>query len=201
MRDLIICVPDKSIEYSLLAGLSRFESLGTRPFDFEIRVHTGRDGGVRKDGVSLVNLLRYHFSHALIVFDYEGSGAINASNIEREIDNLLAQTWGQCGKAIVIEPEVDIWMWGSDTSLASVVSWNRDTRIRDWITEKGFELDSLNKPRRPKEALQFLLRETGKKKSAVNYKKIAESIGLGKCQDDSFLRMRNTLREWFPTAT
>jgi hypothetical protein len=65
------------------------------------------------------------FSHALLVLDHEGSGAgaLDALALETQLDEQLKSTWGDRAKAIVITPEVDIWMWGSDKQVGGDFHW------------------------------------------------------------------------------
>ena len=52
---------------------------------------------------------RARFSHALLVFDLEGSGAqeqLTTEDLESELDKKLRLHWGPHAKAIVIAPEI-----------------------------------------------------------------------------------------------
>lgn len=101
MQDLIALVADKNMEYTLRAGLKRHDSLGIRLISFEILQHVQRDGGVRSTGPELIRLKRRSFSHALVVFDYEGSGAQAPPEvIEARLDDELRPVWGFNAKAI-----------------------------------------------------------------------------------------------------
>jgi hypothetical protein len=53
MKDLVILVADKNAQFALRGAFQRPQALGTRPFDYEFRVHIGRDGGDRSSGVDL----------------------------------------------------------------------------------------------------------------------------------------------------
>jgi hypothetical protein len=101
-------------------------------------------------------------------------------------------------KAIVIEPECDIWIWGSDNSLAEAIGWESQIGIRDWLLGKGFEFDMANKPLRPKEAIEAVLRVNKTPRSSSLYKRITSKISLGNCRDRAFLRLKDTLQIWFP---
>ena len=43
-----------------------------------------------------------------------------------------------------------------------------------------------------------VLRETRVKPSAAIFAEAARKVGLDRCQDRSFLRFRQILRDWFP---
>lgn len=201
MKDLFVFVADKNMEFTLKGGLERPESLGIRPITFEIRQHPGRDGGMRTTGAQILALEASRFRNALMVFDYEGSGASeSAQDLETRLDTALSEQWGDRAKAIVIVPEVDIWMWGGDPVLATILRWSHTESIRDWLTAKGFMFRSDGKPERPKEALEAVFAEAHRPRSSANYEKIARQISLARCTDPAFLRLREVLRGWFPVT-
>src|SRR5690349_7634811 len=124
MRDLALLVPDKNTEYTIRAALNRREALGIRQIDFQILVEQGRDGGVRVRGAQVLKVLRTQFSYAAMLMDYEGSGAdVGPAELEARLDAALSEAWGDRAKAIVIQPEVDVWMWGAETHLRSAMNW------------------------------------------------------------------------------
>lgn len=198
--DLVVFVADKNMHFALKGALQRPEALGIRQISFDFRIHPGRDGGVRTTGVATLALEQRRFRHALMVLDYEGSGAPQATDIELEedLDRALRTYWGEAAKAIVIDPELDIWMWGADNALREAVKWPHVTPIRDWIDQENFQLSNNGKPLRPKEALSAVFRECRLPRSSANYLKIASKISLARCGDASFHRLRAQLRTWFP---
>ena len=116
MKDLLLLVADKSMQFSLQGGLDRPQSLGIRPITFDFRQHPGRDGGARTSGARILALERQRFSHALLVLDQEGNGSSETPEaLEKRLDEELAATWGGNAKAIVIAPELDVWMWEATT--------------------------------------------------------------------------------------
>lgn len=198
MKDLFVFVADKNMEFTLKGGLERPESLGIRPIAFEIRQHPGRDGGMRTTGAQIMALEASRFRNALMVFDYEGSGASeSAPDLESRLNGALYQQWGDRAKAIVIVPEADIWMWGGDQVLATLLRWRREESIREWLSSKGFTFRSDGKPERPKEALQAVFAEARLPRSSANYEKIARQISLARCKDPAFLQLQTALRTWF----
>ncbi len=199
MKDLILLVADKNMQFALHGALERPASLGIRPITFEFRSHSGRDGGVRTTGPELLALERRRFSHALLVMDMEGSGAggQDAARLESQLDQRLQDAWGDKGKAIVIEPELDIWMWGSDNAIQDVLCWPLEVAIRDWLLNHGFELGADRKPCRPKEALEALIPIHRMPRSSALYRKITGRISLERCTDKAFVRLRSRLASWF----
>ena len=203
MKDLFVLTADKNAQFAIEGALHRTEALGIRDISFDIRVHVGRDGGVRTTGVQTVAAIRKQYRHALMVLDFEGSGARQAAaeDLERELDQALSVMWDNRAKAIVVDPEIDVWMWGSDNVLRDILRWPSHPQIRDWIQEQQFVVSQgTGKPLRPKEALEAVLRQCRQPRSSSLYKKISARISLSRCNDPAFLRTHETLRRWFESA-
>jgi hypothetical protein len=199
MRDLVVLVADKSMEFALRAGFERPESLGIRHVTVEFRQHPNRDGGTRTTGVQILALEHSRFRHALLVFDHEGSGTSESpQDLETGLDVLLSQTWADKAKSIVIEPELDVWMWGSDNVLTELLRWPKSESIREWLTNQGFTFQTNGKPTRPKEALEAIFTICHLARSAANYQMIASRVSIARCADPAFLRLREQLQIWFP---
>ena len=202
MVDLLLLLADGNMKAALEAALRRPDALGVRAgLTFKSIVHSGHDGGLRANGAALADTMRRHHLHVLMVLDYEGSGAsVPPDEVESRLDQELSRNWPNCGKAIVIHPEFDVWAWGSDRAIAPVLGWDaQDGLIRDWLRHKSFEVSETGKPVRPKEALHEICRHLKKPRSSSLYGKLAERISLSRCSDESFKRLVDTLRRWFPT--
>jgi hypothetical protein len=199
-KDLLIVAADKNMEFTLRGALTRHESLGIRPIEFEIKTHPGRDGGVRTNGPDFLTLHSSSFLHGILMFDYEGSGADQQPGveIENELDSRLRSSWDDRAKAIVIEPEVDIWMWGATNKLVEIFEWDNDAPLLDWLKRKGYDFTVQGKPTRPKEALETILRHKKQPRSSSLYERIASEISLRHCTDPAFIRLQSQLRFWFP---
>ena len=202
MKDLALIVADKNMDFALRGILSRIASLKIRSIEYETRVQVGRDGGVRTYGPDTLSLLHHRFYHGIIMFDWNGSGTEfeNPSELEQDLDQRLEKTWGDRAKAIVIEPELDAWVWGSDNALREVLDWNEVPQIREWLETKGFVFHTHRKPIRPKNALNELMFKLKRPRSSALYEQVANKISLEKCVDPAFLRLKNTLQEWFPAS-
>ncbi|MGI8784229.1 MAG: methylation-associated defense system protein MAD4 [Acidobacteriota bacterium] len=198
MRDLILLVPDKNTEYTVRGALSRPEALGIRQIDFQVIVDQGRDGGVRRRGSQVLGVQQARFSHALLLLDYEGCGSdVAPVELEAQLDNALSGMWGDRAKAIVIDPEVDVWMWGAETHLRSMVDWRFPEGIRPWLVSQSFAFTADGKPERPKEALEAAFRRAQTPRSSARYEQVAQSISLTRCRDEAFLRLRASVVGWF----
>jgi hypothetical protein len=199
MKDLVLLAADKNIQFALAGALGRPQAMATRPITFDFRLHAGRDGGARSTGVDILATQRRQFARALLVFDREGCGRDDdASTIERDLDARLELVWGKDAKAIVIEPEVEAWVWGADNAMRDVLGWPRSEPIRQWLADQHFDFANNGKPVRPKEAFEALRRVHQLPLSSALYRSIAEKISLQHCVDPAFVRLRDTLRAWFP---
>ena len=113
------------------------------------------------------------------------------------MDNALSVKWGGRAKAIVIDPEVDVWMWGAETHLRSMVGWRFSEGIRPWLVSQSFAFTADDKPARPKEALEAAFRRAQTPRSSARYEQVAKRISLTRCRDEAFLRLRASVVEWF----
>ena len=197
MLDLGLVVADKNMDFALRGILARNESLEIRPITFQTVPLPGRDGGVRTGGPEALARDRGKVAHGIIMLDWEGSGAdIDPLALEAELDNRLSETWGDRGKAIVIEPELDIWIWGSNNAMKQVLECQIPD-LRAWLAGRGHRFDPNHKPNRPKEAIEDLLSELQVPRSSSLYQEITSKISLGRCVDPAFVRLKTTLQRWF----
>lgn len=177
MKDLVLLVADKNTQFALKGALGRPEALGIRPITFEFRVHPGRDGGTRKTGPDVLALERRRFEQGLLVLDFEGSGTDlpNAKALEAQLDGRLSAHWNAAAKSIVIEPELDVWVWGADNAVEAALEWPAGKSVRGWLREQGFTFEANEKPTRPKEALEAALRmpDLSRPRSSTLYQTIA----------------------------
>jgi len=200
MKDLALLVADKNMDFALRGILARPEPINIRRLSYEIKTHAGRDGGVRTSGPETLALLKRQFRNGLLMMDWEGSGAEVGSSIEleNELDARLAELWGNQAKAIVIDPELDAWVWGSDNVMSEILGWRKNQRIRAWLADHGYELDPHLKPLRPKEALEELMVYLSEPRSLILYERVTSRISLERCVDPAFNRLKAKLQAWFP---
>ena len=199
MQDLVVLVADKNMQYALRGALARHQALGIRPLTVEFLVHMGRDGGVRTTGADILAGEATRFHRALMLLDFDGCGQENEapSVLEAELGRKLHVAWGERAKAIVISPEVDIWLWGADNSMHDALNWAQVDSVRNWLRGKGFEFNTDGKPLRPKEAMQAVCHVQKQPRSSALYEKITRRISLQNCTDPAFVRLREQLRGWF----
>ncbi|HUU82762.1 MAG TPA: hypothetical protein VM243_04580 [Phycisphaerae bacterium] len=200
--DLVVLVPGKDEQAAINSLLSsRQQSLGIRCVDWRILVHPRRDPGCRLQASEVLEPFVRYAWHALTLFDHAGCGREDASTEEIETDvkdRLSRAGWGDRADVIVIAPELESWVWSDSPELDEVLGWQgRQPPLRDWLRDQGLWAVDRPKPADPKNALVKALREVRILRSAAIYGKLARTVGLRRCRDDAFSRLRGTLRAWF----
>ena len=118
------------------------------------------------------------------------------------IDCLKINGWEERAAVIVIDPELENWVWSDSPKLAAELGWTDQPMVlRAWLRQNNFldHEDSI-KPKRPKEAMDAVLKEMKKPRSSAIYFAIANAVNFRHCQDASFLKLKETLQSWFSTA-
>lgn len=200
-QDLIILVPDKHIEFSLKGILARHQSLGLRQIESEILVHPHRDPGCLRTSQDLLQPFVNQYRQALIIFDRDGCGReqLSREQLEQDVEQRLAQAgWQQRAAVIVLDPEIEVWVWSGSPHVATVLGWEgRTPDLRTWLIGKGLLDPQQPKPTRPKEALELALREVRRPHSSALFLKLAERVGYNQCVDPAFSKLKATLQQWF----
>ncbi len=203
-KDLVLLVPDCNYEKGLTALLKRPQSLGIRPISFDIYIHTNRDPGCLRQAHDFLRPFASDFSYALILFDREGCGkASSRGDLEKDVAERLNNAgWRDRNTVLVIEPELDIWVWSDSPLVDSCLGWPQgQPALRTWLREQKFLSKSATKPDRPKEAMEAVLRRTKRPRSASIYAKLGQRVGVNRCADPAFQELKTTLRNWFPVTT
>jgi len=172
-KDLVLLVADKNMEHALKGVLSRPQSLRIRDITHDIFVHPHRDPGVLLRGQDFMKSFVSRYSYAMVLFDRDGcgQGAKSRKELEDHVERNLAHSgWQNRSAAIVIDPELDIWVWSDSPHVETVLGWEgRPCSLRSWIADRGFLRHGQTKPDRPKEALECILREVRKPRSSSIY--------------------------------
>ena len=205
MKDLVILAADKDLEFALKGLLARPEALGIRPVEAntDIFVEPEHDPACARCGVDSLANYAGQYRFGLLIFDHEGSGreTTTPQELQETLDLTFASSeWGNRGRAIVLVPELEAWIWSDSPQIDVVAGWkNRDPGLRPWLIEQGWLQEEMTKPVRPKEAFEAALREARKPRSASLYQQIAETGFLAPaCTDTAFLEFKGILRNWFP---
>lgn len=200
--DLVILVPGKD-ESEAMEGLlcTRRKSLGIRSVRYEILVHPGHDAGCFTGAPQFLRMYQGRADHALVLFDHEGSGQEGRScpEVEDHVRQRLASSgWGGNADVVVVRPELEAWVWSDSPKVDEALGWRgHQPSLRVWLREAGYLTEGQTKPSRPKESLEAALREVRMPQSSALFRRLAEEVGLERCSDTSFLRLKEILRRWF----
>jgi len=200
-RDLIVLVADSNMKAAVRGLLSREQALGIRTTDVEVLAHPQRDSGCCKGGVDLLSAFANQFQHALLMFDREGCGQERCSptDMEHALEERLSSSgWSDRAKAIVLDPELEIWVWSGSPHVDQCLGWiNQSTALREWLIARGYLDRDQVKPARPKEALEAALYESHTPRSSAIYRRLAETVSLRNCTDRAFRKFVDTIQGWF----
>lgn len=202
-KDLMVLVADQDMKATLESLLSRPESIVMRPIQFEVRPHPRHDAVCRTQSADFLRPFANRFARCLVMFDHEGCGEEQTPAADLEIrvcDLLFKSGWEHRARTIVLEPELEAWVWSDSPVLDECCGWKGQPRpLREWIADQ-FQLQDNGKPVRPKEAFRAALRLTGKIPSSSLFRELALKVGLRRCQDRGLLQFKTTLSNWFPTS-
>jgi hypothetical protein len=200
MNDLICLVADKNMEAAIAELLKRHAALRIRQITAEVFVHPRRDGGVFREGVQFIRPYKDKYQHGLLLLDaaWGGSGR-NAEDVKAVLDSELAKAkLDRWARAIVIDPELEVWVWSDSPHVAKALGWSEgQSALLSWLRQNGLWQAEDRKPRDPKTALERALWTVRKPRSSAIYRTLAQTVSVERCQDAAFLRLRNTLQEWF----
>lgn len=207
MRDCLFLVADSNMSHALKGffGKEGFHlSLGCRPFSLEeadIVVASGQnDPGLYVRASELLKVYRGEYSHAVVMVDAEWRGAPAPQDIRNALEGHLREAgWSPPqGCAIVIEPEVDNWLWTDTPHTAAALRWPSVTELRQALQERDMWPEGAAKPPQPKEAAAWAIRQKGKPRSSAIYEQVASRVSLSRCSDPAVATLVNALRQWFP---
>lgn len=205
MTDLVCVVADRQIAATLEELLLRRGALGIRPVDAEILVHPHHDPGCYARPADLLRGYRQVAEHALIVLDHAWEGVPAASGAA--LETLIGEKLEDAGMAdwaapVVIEPELEAWVFSPSPHVPDVLGWKPTwVPIREALEERNLWAAKDAKPTDPKAAIEYILRRTGKSRSASLFRRLARKVNTGGCRDRAFLRVKNLLQGWFPPGS
>jgi hypothetical protein len=201
LQDLVILVPDRDMEAAISGVLNRNNSLGIRTISYKVYTHFHRDPGCRLESHLLLRPFVQNYLHAIVMFDREGCGQDHLSREELEAgveQNLATTGWQGRAVALVLDPELEIWVWKDSPHVEAALGWTgRDPNLRTWLFQNGYLRAGDQTPSRPKEAMEEALRIARKPRSSAIYLQLAQTVGLRNCNNPTFMKLRNTLQHWF----
>jgi hypothetical protein len=203
-RDLIVLVADKNMESTINGILSRRQSLKIRAVSWDVFVHMYRDAGCLTAGADFLRTFARRYAHGIVMFDRKGSGqeGRTAQELEAQVEQRLSRTgWGDLAAAVVLDPELEVWVWSDSPHVERVLGWaGRSPPLRHWLDQEGFLGGTQAKPHRPKEAVEKALRLAAKPRSSSIYLELARTVALTRCTDRAFGKLRSVLTKWFAGA-
>ncbi len=201
MKDLIVLVADKNMEFLIKGLFPRIPATEQiREFNFESLVHPYRDPGIYNNADDFLRSQNDKYNYALVILDHAGCGREKEARetIEEEIEGKISRSgWQDRMCAIVIEPELENWIWVNETHVAQAISWEESTKVYDWLHANNWKEVEEAKPTRPKEAFEAALRLSETPRSSSIYREISSQASYKKCQDPAFLKMLNQIKAWF----
>ena len=204
LKDIVFLVPDKNWAEGIHALIvHRKRALNIRDITFDIVTHWTRDPGIIKDGPEVLRSYSRIFGSAIVLFDIEGSGKSrdNIPDLTAALKLRLVTVGFSNSEVIIVDPELENWVWGNLNTISSVLGWPRThPRLNRWLETKGFLQEPSIKPDPPKGAFERVLEEIRKPRSSFIYGELAKKLSTRYCIDPGFIKLKDTLTSWFPVA-
>ncbi|MDN3234328.1 hypothetical protein [Pseudomonas sp. WAC2] len=209
-RPCVILVADSNMAATFRGYFKRdgwHLSLGCAPFEMNTDVGAdllvdegGNDPGVYTKGHELLRPYQSSHHRALVVLDCKWEGAPDkAAIVEHITARLVASGWAEDAvKVIAIEPELENWLWQDKPQVADALRYKGDKPLRQYLADNGWWPADVAKPPRPKEAAEWVLRQTRRPRSSAIYQELAEYISIKGCTDAAFAEMHAAFLAWFP---
>lgn len=175
-----------------------------RPFEFdpdeELIVARGlNDPGVYEQAHDLLRAYSASHEHAIVVLDREYGTVRTAETTRVHIEGKLsANGWSAARvKVIVIDPEVERWIWMDNMIVADAFGFPSPQVMQAWLRDHAFEIDEQGKPIRPKEAAEKACRANRTVFSSAVHGQIIAAARLRDCTDQAFHALRDALLTWY----
>lgn len=188
------------MQTAMVTLLSRPGDLGIRSISFVVERHMYHDAGCRTRCSDWLRRFINAYDYAIVVFDRDGCGSGGTrEEIQAEVESTLnINGWRDRCRAIVIEPELESWVWNSTQATARLLGWGRYSELRKWLENHDLWPKNSPKPPDPKQALDRVRKDKRLRRSATLFEDIAKEARMGQCQDTAFVEFKSTLQAWFP---
>jgi len=204
-KDLVVLAADSQMEFAVKGLLTRGAALGFREPSVDFLVHPAKDPGCLLRGHDFLRPLYRQYHHAIVMLDREGCGreASLRELLESDLEQRLSSSgWGDRAAAIVLDPELEVWVWSDSPEVDAVLGWTgRTPRLEEWLRTQGYCTPRQMKPNRPKTALEQALRLARKGRSSAIFFELAKRVSVRRCSDPAFLKFKATLQQWFGGAS
>lgn len=200
--DLVVLVADQDMFAMVDSLLRQPTRLRIRPITFQIFIDREKhDPGCLRNGADFLRPYARQYAHALVMFDHDGCGQEHLSRTELETaveSKLDANGWSGRAQAIVVDPELEAWIWSRSPHVEAQLGWQGKTPdLRTWLDNQRLLPLGQAKPTDPKRALEQALRHIRLPRSSQIYAKIATKVSFENCVDPAFNKFRQTLQQWF----
>ena len=200
--DLKVVVADKNMQAAFSGLLTRHQSLGIRPILLDPQsplVHPRHDPGCWKDGPELLAIEHRHYLHGLLALDWEGCNSNRSveetrHDLQERLDRLTTPGWGS---VVVLQPELEIWVFAGSTEVDRALGWQPGT-LNPWLEQQGLLEPGQAKPARPKEAVEHAMAQKQQPRSSSIYRQLSRNVSFSRCTDPAFADLKTPLQQWFP---
>jgi len=203
MRDCVFLVADSQIGAMIRGFLGRDNchlSLGCGPFDFEAEqdlvIDPNRDPGVYTRGFEVLAPYAATHRRAVVILDAAWDGSPGAELIRSKISKDLHAHWGE-HLVVVLDPEVEAWIWQDNLHVSAALGVADFAALRSELERESFWRAGEAKPFKPKEAVEYTMRQTRTPRSAAVYHRIASRVSTKACIDPAFRSLSDGLAVWF----
>jgi hypothetical protein len=205
VNELIVLAADPTMSKIVGTLLQRHEALDIASISSRCLVvaHPERDGGVASGAVDFLRPFRSRYRRSMVICDLHGCGHSGTRrDVETALESGLALNgWGSDCAAVVIEPELEVWLWQRSPHLEAALGWKgRNPDLWKWAAQEFAVNQAATKPDDPKTCVEKALKLVGKIRSAAAYINVASKVSLRHCTDPSFVKFRETMQRWFPAG-
>lgn len=205
-KDLVVLTADSTQGKVVGALLSeRKDSLKIREIAFDVIAHPHQDPGCVGDSVSVLRKYLGSHRYALVVFDRVGCGRESESRevLRAACEQVLNKNgWDGRNRFIVIDPELESWVWNGSNATAEMLGWPSGyLKLRSTLISDGAWGDSQSsKPSDPKASMERAMELSKKRRSTAVMMDMARRVSWQGCQDVAFGELVDALRMWFGSA-
>jgi hypothetical protein len=210
-RDCLFFVADGTMAEVIDGFLSRGHfpgRLGCRDFEFSfdddilVGTHFGAtDGGMHKYCHALLQENGYMESHQhlVVMLDQKFGGERPAAEVREEVlANLQQCGWADRADVVVIDPELEVWVWQDNPHVERAVGYSGRTKLRELLNNDDEWPGGRDKPIQPKDLFKAVCKRFKQSYSPSLYRDIVEKVSIAGCTDQAFHQLVASLVRWFP---
>ncbi len=213
MRDVIFHLADEHMEKGLKAFFARGNwhyAIGCRRFAIDpsdendiYRVPGHTDGGIWKHAANNLRPFREQYQYAVIILDADFEPHPSPQQLRADISaDMIASGWPTDRfTVIVIEPELEAWLWSPNQTVATAFGHENFDQLRARLAAENLWDNGQPKPNDLKRARDRAAKLGGKKTGGPIFKGVFSAISnraCNLCVEPGFKAMRTALQKWFP---